>query len=63
MMSQDAMMCVRRRRRPATWIAVAAKLGRHRARRLTPRQFMLTIAKRGGYLDRKHDPQAGWKVL
>ncbi len=48
---------------PATWIAMVAKLGGHEARTLTPRQFMLTIAKRGGYLDRKHDPRPGWKVL
>ena len=45
------------------WIAVAAKLGGHHEHTLTPRQFMLTIAKRGGYLGWKHDPRPGWKVL
>ena len=30
---------------------------------LTPHAFWRTIAKRGGYLGRKHDPRPGWKVL
>ena len=33
------------------------------AEALTPRAFLLTIARRGGYLGRKHDGRPGWKVL
>lgn len=48
---------------PPLWIAVVARLGRHDAATMTPQQFMLTIARRGGYLARRRDPRPGWKVL
>jgi hypothetical protein len=48
---------------PPIWIKVVATLGRHTAPTLTPQQFLLTIAKRGGYLARRNDPRPGWKVL
>ena len=48
---------------PRMWIVVVAVLAKVSADQLTPRQFYLTIAKRGGYLARKRDPRPGWKVL
>ena len=48
---------------PATWIRVVASLAQCRPDDLTPAAFFLTIAKRGGYLNRKRDPRPGWKVL
>ncbi len=42
---------------------MVAKLGKYEASSLTPQQFLLTIAKRGGYIGRKSDPRPGWKVL
>jgi hypothetical protein len=52
-----------RRWAPRGWIRVVARLSGHSANQLTPRQFLLAIAKRGGYLDRRRDPRPGWKVL
>jgi hypothetical protein len=48
---------------PQGWIRVVAHLSGQPSRSLTPRQFFLTIAKKGGYLARKNDPRPGWKVL
>lgn len=48
---------------PPAWVQVVATLAQTPATKLTPKQFYLTIAKRGGYLARKHDPRPGWKVL
>lgn len=48
---------------PALWIEVVSRLAGRAAEALTPRAFLLTIARRGGYLGRKHDPRPGWKVL
>lgn len=48
---------------PALYLLIVAGLAKADARTFTPRQFLLTIAKRGGYLGRKHDPRPGWKVL
>ena len=48
---------------PRTWQLIVAKLGRHDPSTLTPRQFWLTVARRGGYLDRKHDGPPGWLVI
>lgn len=48
---------------PALWIKLVAALARTAPDQLTPRQFFLTIAKRGGYIGRKRDGRPGWKVL
>jgi hypothetical protein len=48
---------------PPLVIAIVAGLAKARPEALTLKQFWLTIAKRGGYLGRKHDPRPGWKVL
>lgn len=52
-----------RRWAPRGWIAVVAHLAGTHPSQLTLRQFFLTIAKRGGYLNRRRDPPPGWKVL
>ena len=48
---------------PPEWIALVSRLAGLAAEALTPRAFLLTIARRGGYLGRKHDRRPGWKVL
>lgn len=48
---------------PVLWIKVVSRLAGLPDEALTPRVFLLTIARRGGYLGRKHDPRPGWKVL
>ena len=48
---------------PWEWIVAVAMLAKVAASDLTPAQFQLTVAKRGGYLNRKHDRRPGWKVL
>jgi Transposase DNA-binding/Transposase DDE domain len=52
-----------RRWAPQGWIRVVAHVCGEPRDRLTPRQFFLAIAKKGGYLARKNDPRPGWKVL
>lgn len=48
---------------PATYRLLAASMAGISFESLTPRMFWRIIAKRGGYLARKHDPRPGWKVL
>lgn len=48
---------------PWEWIVAVAMLAKTVASELTPAKFQLTVAKRGGYLNRKSDPRPGWKVL
>jgi hypothetical protein len=48
---------------PPVWIKVVSRLGGVSQEALTPRDFLLTIARRGGYLGRKHDARPGWKVI
>lgn len=48
---------------PALYLLIVAGLAKADPKTFTPRQFLLTVAKRGGYLGRKHDPRPGWKVL
>jgi hypothetical protein len=48
---------------PPLYIRVAARLGRVEESTLTPRKFLLIVAKRGGYLNRKCDPRPGWRAL
>jgi len=48
---------------PPLFLAMVAALAKVAPSKLTPRRFHLTVAKRGGYLARKHDPRPGWKVL
>ena len=54
----------------ALWIAIhvgllliVAKLAQSAADTLTPRQFWLTIAKRGGFIARKNDGPPGWMTI
>jgi len=48
---------------PPLWIDVVSRLAGESPAALTPKTFLLTIARRGGYLGRKHDGRPGWKVL
>ena len=48
---------------PPLWIQLVSRLGGVAADALTPRNFLWTIARRGGYLARKHDGRPGWKVI
>jgi len=48
---------------PKPWIEVVSRLAGLSPETLTPRQFLLMIARRGGYLARRRDPRPGWKVL
>ena len=53
-----------REQTPTIWIELVAKLGKFNdPMQLTPRQFWLTVARRGGHLARKHDTRPGWKTL
>lgn len=48
---------------PPVWIRVVSRLAGLSPEALTPREFLVTIARRGGYLGRKHDGRPGWKVI
>jgi len=48
---------------PPRWIAIVAALAGRDPQELTPRQFYLTIAQRGGHPARKCDGRPGWKTL
>lgn len=48
---------------PRTWLLIVARLAKREAETLTPRQFWLAIAKRGGFIGRKHDGQPGWMTI
>jgi hypothetical protein len=48
---------------PALYLLIVAQLAKVPTDQLTPQLFLLTIAKRGGYLNRKHDHRPGWIVL
>jgi hypothetical protein len=49
---------------PMLWINVVACLARvDRPQTLTPSTFWRTIARRGGWLARKHDGRPGWETL
>jgi hypothetical protein len=48
---------------PMSWLIVVGSLARTDPLRLTPRDFWLTIAKRGGWIGRKGDGQPGWKTI
>jgi hypothetical protein len=48
---------------PRLWIDVVAQRAAVLPHELTPRLFLLTIARQGGYLGRARDPRPGWKVL
>jgi hypothetical protein len=48
---------------PAMYIMIVAGLGKVEPERLTPELFWKTVAKRGGWLGRKHDGRPGWIVL
>lgn len=48
---------------PALYLLIAAQLAKVPVEQLTPQLFLLTVAKRGGYLNRKHDRRPGWIVL
>ena len=49
---------------PPLWITVVSRLARiDPPTALTPQQFWQPIAKRGGWLARKHDGRPGWNTL
>lgn len=48
---------------PALYLLIVGQLAKVPIDQLTPQLFLLTIAKRGGYLNRKHDHRPGWIVL
>jgi hypothetical protein len=48
---------------PWMYLLIIAQLAGVKPEQLTPKLMMLTIAKRGGYLARKHDRRPGWIVL
>jgi len=48
---------------PKMWLSVVGYLANIKVTQLTPRQFWLTIAKRGGWVGRKGDSRPGWKVI
>lgn len=45
------------------WIQVVAALADTDPRKLSPRGFFRAIARRGGWLARKHDGRPGWKTI
>lgn len=48
---------------PRTWLLIVARLAKRAPETLTPYQFWLTIAKRGGFIARKSDGQPGWITI
>lgn len=48
---------------PRPWILVVSHLAKWAPDQLTPRIFWRTIARRGGFLGRKHDGQPGWQTI
>jgi len=48
---------------PRTWVLIVAKLAKCDWIELTPHQFWLTLAKRGGYLARSNDGPPGWSAI
>jgi hypothetical protein len=48
---------------PRPWVRIVAKPAQCEGIELTPRRFLLTIAKRGGYLARKGDGPPGCSTL
>jgi hypothetical protein len=49
---------------PKLWITVVARMGGiDEPRQLTPQQFWRIIARRGGWLGRKHDGRPGWQTV
>jgi hypothetical protein len=48
---------------PRPWVLIVAKLAHCHWIERTPRQFWLTLAKRGGYLARKGDGLPGWSAI
>lgn len=48
---------------PRLWIEVVARLAQVSPDALTPKQFLWTLARRGGFLARKSDGMPGWKTL
>lgn len=52
-----------RRIMPETWINVVAIVSKIPRAELTPQQFWLAIARKGGHLGRKSDGRPGWKNI
>lgn len=48
---------------PPMYIELVARMCKTSPGDLTPRQFLLRVAKQGGYLGRKNDPRPGWIVI
>ena len=52
-----------RRWAPPLWVQVVSQHAGLSPHQMTPRLFLLTIAKQGGFLARKCDGRPGWKVI
>lgn len=52
-----------RQRVPPPHLRVVAALARTPIQDLTPKAFWNAVARRGGWLGRKHDPRPGWKCI
>lgn len=48
---------------PPIWLEMVARLAKRPAEALAPREFWLTIAKRGGFIGRKRDGRPGWITI
>lgn len=48
---------------PRDWILVVSHLAKCRPESLTPRQFWLALARRGGFIGRKSDGLPGWQTI
>jgi hypothetical protein len=48
---------------PALWILIVAAVAKVPIEQLTPLTFWQTIARRGGWLARRHDGDPGWKTI
>ncbi len=48
---------------PTMWIAIVSHLAKVDPKKLTPKQFWITITKQGGYLARTRDENPEWKTI
>ena len=48
---------------PESWIRVVAMMEKTPVAEMTPRSFLLAIARKGGFIGRKGDGNPGWKTI
>ena len=48
---------------PSSWIRMLAKVEKVASDQMTPKRFLLAIARKGGFIGRKGDGWPGWKCL